>query len=566
MARMPVQVAGIQSAAISGARFQTSPERVDAGEGVRAAGQAIAQAADVQGQINDLYDSAAIKELDNDYAAYENEVLRTGESAYLNEQGKNALDLREKTETLLSDRRTTLLDSAKTSRQRELLTEVFNDRKLASDNAIARHAGAQTVKYEQQQSLSRISLTQERGRSLWMQPKQMETERQTGRSELLAMAQREGWGGEVLDLAYLEYDTKFYSGIVSDLADRSPMQAKAFLDRHGDSISEAERSKLEDMLEAPLTDEWAEATANSIRGVLPGMPENSARENNLSAQLARVDAMGLSKDREDALKSSLRQKAALDKQLLSDRETAAQRRADEAIEQLGSDFTALSQIPPQVRYGMSAKQRIAYSRLAKQNREGASIETDWEIYSDISSLPEDQLAKVNPYEYRSVMADTEFKQLVGWVRGAREGDAAARADRTNVQTWNSKVNDAVVASGIDKKNKKQAEKAIQFRSATQNALLAFEEREGRAATPQEQDKIIATQMMEIHRGGGLMSLKEDLPLWRIDQKKIKAVQVPEQYRPMIIEALEGAGFEASEENIRARYLDVLEQNNGKIPG
>lgn len=238
--------------------------------GLMVAGDAFGQAAQAQEQMDDLFNQAAAKRIDNEYVAASREMLETGQNAYFTMRGFDAANARAPTEQGLRDLRERLLSGATTEQQRMMATAVIDRRMGDAMERIASHATSQIQGEEQRQSEARMEnfLQDAIGSD---DDARREEYIVGGLGELRQHADRMGMGADTLRAAERRYRSEAHVGVVQRyLSNERIDDAKAYLDSHRDAIDWQEEARLDGALQEPLARREAESDADRIMGMATG--------------------------------------------------------------------------------------------------------------------------------------------------------------------------------------------------------------------------------------------------------------------------------------------------------
>jgi hypothetical protein len=126
-------------------------------------------------------------------------------------------------------------------------------------------------------------------------------------------------------------------------------------------------------------------------------------------------------------------------------------------------------------------------------RKGTQPETDWNLYTDLkmqAATPQmrEKFLQTNIYQYRTLMADTEYKEMVGIWTALKKGDEDKAKELDGYRTNNMIVDDTLSAAGINQK--KHAEKVNLFRKSVDEKVIELQQKTGKKATNEEVQGIV----------------------------------------------------------------------------
>ena len=238
------------------------------GEGLEKAGLALGDAAEAQDQINRIYDEAAVKKLDNQGVEEMRQILWTGDDAYFNKQGFDALDARPVTEKSIKDLRERLIGEAKTERQRAMFGEVFDRRMAQESEGIARYSIVQVKQEETKQSVARQINFQNDAISSADNPARLQENIAGGLIELRTQADREGWSPDVLKDRETRFRSDIHKGVIQGKIVNDIDGAAAYLEKHRGDLDWQSELELDRSLKAPLEARWSSKQVDSMMGLL----------------------------------------------------------------------------------------------------------------------------------------------------------------------------------------------------------------------------------------------------------------------------------------------------------
>ena len=282
MAMVPRKVeSDVQLRPVTDAKFATveTGQMGDAiGRGLQRIGAQGAQFADQQNQIEMQYDQAAAKGLDNQAATRIRDMLWTGDDAYFNKQGFDALNARPIVEKSLNDLREEMIGQAKTERQRAMFSSVFDRRAGQEREGIARYAVAQTQAEEQKQSYARQSIAQQNAVLTADDPVQFDTNLHTGLGEIRSLADSQGWSPERLAVEEKKFSSGVYASIAQRKALTDPLAGKSFLDANRDKVDPETAFALDKQLKPYLDQQEAYSDVARVMGLpAPSMANGEAQ-------------------------------------------------------------------------------------------------------------------------------------------------------------------------------------------------------------------------------------------------------------------------------------------------
>lgn len=260
MARVPVVVQNEQTLnPLSGARFDAPDTSIvgrTLGAGLRRAGAALGEAAQTQDEINAIYDEARAKQLDNEYQEYERSQL-FGDDGFYSKTNADAINSREPTQQVLSEKIGELISRTQSPRERMMLENVLMRRRQETFTGIDRYTQGETRRFAVQQSDARILNAQENYATYQASdPERAAAERATMLSEVDARLDLLGLHDAGIRKQERE---KLLSGMHDNVIQaemlRDPRKADAYFQRHKDEISSDTEIKIDRQLFPLLADQ-----------------------------------------------------------------------------------------------------------------------------------------------------------------------------------------------------------------------------------------------------------------------------------------------------------------------
>lgn len=295
----------VQRRPMTDAKF-AAPDFGEAGErlglAARRAGAALSDAAEGLDDINAVYDEAAAKKLDNEAAERIAQMLWTGDDAFYRKQGFDAGDARPTVEKSLKDLRAELISKAKTERQRNMFSAVFDRRVAQESEGIARHTIAETSKEETRQSIARGIIARDEAIRFGDDPTRRDTALLTGLGEIRSRASKEGWSPDVLKAEEQKYTSDVYGGIIDGKMRADPVTANALADQWRDKLTPETYQKVKDTLYPAMQERQAVADIDAYQGVatdaLPEVPKPQPGQAPTLARMVSITAFAESGGRE----------------------------------------------------------------------------------------------------------------------------------------------------------------------------------------------------------------------------------------------------------------------------
>lgn len=208
---------------------------------------------------------------------------------------------------------------------------------------------------------------------------------------------------------------------------------------------------------------------------------------------------------------------------------------------------------------LSKSQSEYLEKRAKQIAHGIEPSTDWTTYYHLKSMAADNksgFSKENLLEYRHLLSDTEFKDMVNLQSHLAKNDPTAVANLNGFRTSNQIVNDTLISAGINVKSKdvNEMKKVSQFKRMVDEHLSVIQEQTGKKAKSEDVQKVADRLLINtIVKGGGFLGI--------MDAKKkafeLEYKDVPLSERNKIVSLLNSRKKPATEEAVLKTYIKAL---------
>lgn len=246
---------------------------VDQTAGLRAVGAALSQDAaaasemsDVQLQMDNMRDQAAIKKQDAADAQWLRDQLWTGPDALYNKQGQAAVDAAGVLAQRFDERLQTNLAGLGNERQRHYYSQLAAQRFDQERVGMARFAFTAQHQEEDRQSLARLSSASDDFVVNMDDPTKSATAMERAMGEVRSRAATLGWSPEVMQRAETETRQNMITRGIKAKADRGDYEsASASLEQYRDALG-AQAPAIDAVLRDPLLDRQADGIKRMVMG------------------------------------------------------------------------------------------------------------------------------------------------------------------------------------------------------------------------------------------------------------------------------------------------------------
>lgn len=205
----------------------------------------------VQQAVEARHDDATVKEATNAIARHYADIGYTGPDAYYNKQGKDALLKRPQVEGSLDALIEQSRSALKTQRQRDMFDSAIVPQRINWGVQIATFADKETRTYDLQASTARAGVAGELAKLTYLDdPEHAEKQIGTALLEIENKGKLEGLPPEAIALEKLKFTSGTYRDIGANIAVQGGLQgpevARAFVEKHGESMTDDDRRFVND--------------------------------------------------------------------------------------------------------------------------------------------------------------------------------------------------------------------------------------------------------------------------------------------------------------------------------
>lgn len=207
--------------------------------------------------------------------------------------------------------------------------------------------------------------------------------------------------------------------------------------------------------------------------------QQAPREHDLAGALARLDALNLPFDVEQAARRQLIERVGLDERLLDRQRQQAVEQAEtilDSAERSGRPITRESQIPASVWGAMGADQRMQIRGIITRNAQPEPRKTDYSVYtrlSDLYATDPAAFARLDPSSYRNGLGDGDYEKVIGWRQDVLKSASGNGGDKqASIATIRSVTSQLRAANGLVTTGIKERDTA--GRQAMERRIYGFE--------------------------------------------------------------------------------------------
>lgn len=436
-------------------------------------------------QMDQKADITAAEEATMAFERAKNDMFFNADTGYFNTQGRNAYDD--------ADGATSTLEELKKSYAKDLspialeaYNRVVDNHITRAQSDITRHASKGLDAWEQATIQSQVENTVENASLYWNQPDKLKVQRALGEQSVIESAQRQGLGPEVTAENLQTYRSTFAQSIITSATQDSATMGQQALDQYGDLLEGPASVQMKDLIEKQTLTE--KTRADSQQATLTATNLVSVYDDRMSIQ-DEVNKIGDPELRKKTMSEAMN--------LFSQREQAESEErgnifndAEKALIK-GATVEQWKALNAESWDKMTSTQQKAL--ITVSDSAGKEIGTDWNMFSDLMVLPEAELAKVNPSDHFSSLAEAERGKLISAVKAARgSGTTSDKIDHQVGRTRTSQTS-ATLEELLGKKagwNQAEKDQANAFHSILDSEVNARQSELGRNLTSEEYTDVL----------------------------------------------------------------------------
>ena len=441
--------------------------------------QGLADVAQAGAQMKQRIDTTSAEEALVQFERDKNALFFNPENGYFNSQGRDAFDGAEGANKALEDLKKKYGESLG-SNAKSMFDRAADAHITKGRADIGRHASKGFQAWESATAKAQVENTIENASLYWNQPEQLRVQNALGRQAVIDTADREGIGAEATAERLQTYDSSFAKATIEAATASSATAGQEALDEHGDKLEGPDKVKMESSIAAKRKAEKTQADAQQAIVFGTRLVDTYDNREDIREQVNTIEDPEL---RKKTMTEAMRQ-FNLKKKAEDEAQADAFERAESHVIEGGSAETFKAEDPEG--WGrLSAKQ--------KRNIEsGKAVITDWNVYSELMTLPRDQLSKVNPVEHFDKLAPAERSKLIAAVKSANgTGTSRERIDHQVGRTRTSQTT-AAIEQVLGKKSKWDEEDRVKA-----NAFYSLLDEEVAFRESQQEGSLTSEQFTQV---------------------------------------------------------------------
>lgn len=212
--------------------------------GAQAVSQGLQAVAGAASEIDDDFNEANARDLDNQLNQFAMQRLSDPEKGYLSQRGVNAIDGRAAAEEEIDAYAAELANNARNPRARALYQDVARRRVTTALGAIAEHAARETRAYQDDVSESAVRLATDNAVAGFADPVNVETNLRTADAEVARVGARNGWSPDVIADRQRRVRSDITSRVIVQLSTTDPAEAERYYELARETLTAQDAAEL----------------------------------------------------------------------------------------------------------------------------------------------------------------------------------------------------------------------------------------------------------------------------------------------------------------------------------
>lgn len=442
-------------------------------------------------QVKQRVDTTAAEEALVSFERDKNNMFFNPDNGYFNTQGKDAYDSAETATQALSDLKKKYAEGL--SENARALFDRSADVHITRGQAdIARHSSRGLRAWEVSTVQAQAENTLENAALYWNQPDRLAIQKTLGRQAVIDAAELEGAGAEVTAERLQTYESTFAKASITAAMNSSAAEGQAMFEAMSSALEGPDKINIENKLKKKAAAEQKQANAQLAIVTGTNLANTYDSRGDIREEVNKIEDPVL---RKETMNEAMRQ-FNLKKQAEAEAQAEAFEQAEKHVLAGGSAATMRAE-DPEAWDLLSAEQQ-------KSIEAGKAVATNWNTFSDLMTLPKEELAKVNPTEHFHQLAPAERNKLISAVRSAAgTGTSSDKIDHQVGRTRTSQTTSAIeqILGKKSKWNEDDMVKANAFYDLLDSEVAHREQLKGSPLTSQEYTDTLGdlTRMVTIER-------------------------------------------------------------------
>jgi len=499
-------------------------------------------------------DDAASQEAYGRLVTLKNELIYNPETGALTRKGKNAFGVSDEYGQKYQKLAGEIESSLTNGNQKALFRRMAEKEALELNGTLERHTFVESQAFQENTYKSLVSTLQDDAIKNMDVPGKIDGNMNLITGATMDFARKRGMDATQTKALVTDTVSKTHSAVINRLLTNGrDIEAKTYFDANKDAIVGTDITAVEKVLE---------------EGTLRGESQRQA-DNIVSTYATRTEALEAAKGiKEPKLRDEVERRVndhfQQQKLALAEAKESRFKQAADILEQTGTR----DRIPPDLWASLDIEERNAIDRRDKQLKTKTKVETEWTTYYELKSMAsspatKDEFLKKNLLTFRHVLADAEFKEIVGLQSSLRSNDDKAEKELDGYRTKKQIVDETLIAAGFDispKANKSNAEKTAQFRRMVDENVMTLQAQTGKKATNADVQQIVDNLMVKgvTVRGWIWDTTKRAFELKPGESMAIERADIPRTELNKIEDALKRRNIAVTDERIIELYNRKLQ--------
>jgi hypothetical protein len=394
--------------------------------------------------------------------------------SYFNKSGKDAVDAAEPTMEELEKIKERYADEIDDPQAREMFERAATVMTTRDREDIQRYKTTQFKAWESATNQARIENSIEAGVRHWNDPQRLGEALAVGRNAVIA--QNQGQSAETINEAVQTYSSMFYRGVAEAAISTSAKDGAEVLEEFENYLEPQDLTAMREKLNRKA--EIEENQVMAMEAVYRGTRVVEQYWDDDNARQVIIDEVNTIENAELRDKTMAEAMNNLNMRLTArDEQRAATFSNVQKVKMAGGTVEQFIAAAPD-QWGM-----LTGDQQAELRKEG-QVKTDLRVWTDLSMLPQNELAQINPVDYIGVLDSGDYQKLVSNVASAK--GIGTENDRVG---WTRDAQVSQVMKGIYG-DKVDSEQAQSFYSLVNSEWNFRRRQKGSELTSQEFDDML----------------------------------------------------------------------------
>lgn len=460
----------VSTQAVQGARAQGLPSSAF---GLAPLAQGAANLATGLQEMQQRIDTTAAEEAALKFEREKNDLFFNPDTGYFNSQGRNAYDgAKGITESLQALERK-YAETLESPAARQAFERVAQKHLSNAQVDIMRHASQGLKAWETATLEAQVENTIENASLYWADSERLGVQRALGRQALLDAADRQGITGDALNERLQTYESSFTKAAISSALNSGSAAAEALMKQIGNRLEGPDFVQVEKAIatkkkaeQTQFQAQYATAQASKI------VNQYDTRQDVMDA----VNRIGDPELRDKTMREAMYQygqKKQAEKELQSESFEAAENHLLD-----GGTAESFRAIDPEGWERLTVKQK-------RKLEEGEPVVTDWNTFTDLMTMSDDEIKKVDITEHFPNLAPAQRTQVINRQKSALgKGGNSTKVDAQVGRTRAAQIK-STVTQLFGKPSKQDLVKVDQFHALLDSEVQHRESQKGSPLTSEE---------------------------------------------------------------------------------